>query len=118
VNGLDPQLVQAVLAGWRTAPAIAPDGRAWVSDRLRTVLGFLEKLTLSPAEIGPADIEPMRLAGVSDKAIEEALYVCFLFNVLDRLADSFDFPQPSTQVYSRIGKFLYDRGYGTSSIPG
>jgi alkylhydroperoxidase family enzyme len=109
VNGLDKEVVQAVLADWRTAP---------VSDRMRAILAFLETLTLSPAEVGPADVEPLWAAGLSEKAVEEAIYVCFLFNVLDRLADAFDFDQPSPETYSRIGKFLYQRGYGTSSLPG
>ena len=76
------KLVVAVLADWRMAP---------ISEKMRSTLSFLEKLTTAPAEVGPADLEPARSAGVSDQAIEEALYVCFLFSVMDRLADALDF---------------------------
>ena len=105
----DEQLVAAVLADWRTAP---------VNEKVRATLGFLEKVTLSPAQVGPEDMAPLRAAGVSDLAIREALYVCFLFNLMDRLADAFDFHLPSAQGFQRDGRMLYTLGYGIASIPG
>jgi alkylhydroperoxidase family enzyme len=101
--------VAAVLDDWRTAP---------VNERVRSTLGFLEKLTLSPAEVGPVDVAPLRSAGLSDQAIEEALYVCFLFNVMDRLADAFDFRLPTEEGFQRNGRLLHTIGYGIASIPG
>lgn len=99
----------SVLEDWRTAP---------VSEKLRATLGFLEKVTLSPGEVSPADLLPLHMAGVSDQAIEEALYVCFLFNVIDRLADAFDFPVPSAEKFRQNSLFLYYLGYLPTSIPG
>jgi hypothetical protein len=57
-------------------------------------------------------------AGVSDRAIEEAIYVCFLFNVMDRLADAFDFHLPSARGFQQSGRMLYTLGYRIASIPG
>ena len=37
------------------------------------MLGFLVKLTDSPEDVGPADIEALRAAGISDQAIEDEL---------------------------------------------
>lgn len=105
----DDELVRTVLADWRTAP---------VNDKVRATLGFLEKVTLFPGKVGPADIAPLRAAGVGDTAIREALYVCFLFNLMDRLADAFDFPLPDAEGYRKGGQVLYRLGYGLSSIPG
>jgi alkylhydroperoxidase family enzyme len=105
----DDQLVAAVLQNWRTAP---------VDERLRGMLVFLEKVTLTPSEVTPQDVAALHSAGMSDQAIEEALYVCFLFNVIDRLADAFDFELPTTEGFQRSGKSLYTLGYATSSIPG
>jgi alkylhydroperoxidase family enzyme len=102
-------LVAAVLKNWRTAP---------VNEKLRKTLNFLEKLTISPSEVRPEDIESMRFVGVSDKAIEEAIYVCFLFSVMDRLADAFGFDMPSAKNFQRGGRLLYSLGYGALSIPG
>ena len=61
-----------MLDDWRSAP---------IDQKLRATLGFLEKLTLTPGEIAQDDIAPMRAAGVSDQAIEDAIYVCTYFNV-------------------------------------
>lgn len=105
----DDQLVAAVLENWRTAP---------VNDRFRGMLGFLEKVTLTPADVKPEDVMALHSAGISDQAVEEALYVCFLFNVIDRLADAFDFDLPTAEGFQQSGKSLYRLGYGTSSIPG
>jgi alkylhydroperoxidase family enzyme len=102
-------VVAAVLDNWRTAP---------VSEKMRSTLGFLEKLTTAPATVEAGDLEPMRLAGVSDKAIEEAIYVCFLFSVMDRLADAFGFELHSAQDFKKGGQVLYSMGYGRLSIPG
>lgn len=82
---------------------------------MRSVLAFLEKLTLRPAEITPADIAPMRAAGVQDPQIEDAIYICYLFNVITRLADAFEFTLDHTQTGA---KSLFKFGYGISSIPG
>ena len=72
-------------------------------------------MTLRPGEVGPADAEAVRAAGVSDKGIEDALGVCFGFNLIDRLADAFGFT-PISHVIGREGlmqreaEFL-ERGY-------
>ena len=105
----DDEWVAAVLENWRTAP---------VNKKLRRALGFLEKLTVSPSEVSPEDIESVRSVGVSDKAIEEVIHVCFLFSVMDRLADAFGFDMPSAKDFQRGGRVLYSFGYGALSIPG
>jgi len=101
-------LVAAVLEDWRTAP---------VNEKVRSMLGFLEKITLSPGEVSSDDIATLRSAGLSKRAIEEALYVCFLFNLIDRLADAFDFHLPTAEGYRRNGRVLYTLGYRIASIP-
>ena len=102
------EIVEAVLENWRTAP---------VSEKMRSVLGFLEKLTLSPHDVGPEDVTPMKDAGVSDKAIEEAIYVCLLFSVMDRLADALGFDIHSPEEYTRGGQAIYRKGYSKLSLP-
>jgi uncharacterized peroxidase-related enzyme len=78
----DPDLVAAVLDDWQTAP---------VSPGVKATLAFLEKLTLEPEGITCADAERVRAAGVSRQGIAEAIHVCALFNIINRLADAFDF---------------------------
>jgi alkylhydroperoxidase family enzyme len=109
VLGLDEATVHAALADWRTAP---------VGARLHAMLGFLEKLTLTPDRVGTGDIALLRSAGLTDRAIREAIYVCFLFSVMDRLADAFDFTIPSAKSQDRAARFLYRLGYAGASVPG
>ncbi len=94
--------MQAVLDDWRTAP---------IGEPLRAMLGFLQKLTLRPAEITPADIAPLRAVGLSDVAIEDAIYICAYFNVIDRIADSLHFAVPSPEDFARGGPANLQRGY-------
>lgn len=91
-----------MLEDWRTAP---------VDPKVRATLGFLEKLTLDPDHVGPADVAPLRAAGVSDVAIEDAIQVCALFNIYDRLADSLSFHLPGPDGYAASGRALMRRGY-------
>jgi alkylhydroperoxidase family enzyme len=95
-------VVEAVLADWRTAP---------IDPKLRATLGFLEKLTLAPADVRPADVAPLRAAGVSDVAIEDAIQACVLFNIYDRMADSLNFYLPGPDGYAASGRSLMRRGY-------
>jgi alkylhydroperoxidase family enzyme len=85
---------------------------------MRAILGYLEKVALTPTEVGADDIVPLREAGLDDEAIQEALYVCFLFNLMDRLADAFDFDLPSEKGHRQTGQILYRLGYWIASIPG
>jgi alkylhydroperoxidase family enzyme len=86
-------VVDAVLADWRTAPVEPP---------LRAMLGFLEAVTLRPSAVRPEDAEGVRAAGVSDRAMVDALLVCAYFNLIDRLADSFGFT-PISHVIGHDG---------------
>ena len=91
-----------MLADWRTAP---------LDPKLRATLGLLEKLTLAPTDVRPADVAPLRAAGVTDEAIEDAIQVCVLFNIYDRLADAFSFYLPGPDGYAASGRSLLTRGY-------
>ena len=78
---------------------------------LRATLGFLDRLTFAPAEVGPEDVEPVLAAGVSEEALADAIHVCALFNTIDRIADALGFEVPSDDYFrSRAGPFL-EQGY-------
>ena len=78
----DAKLVQAILDDYHTAP---------IEPKLRAMLEFLEKLTLTPDAMTDDDAKKLREAGVDAAAAESALQVGFVFGVMDRLADAFDF---------------------------
>jgi hypothetical protein len=50
-------------------------------------------------------------AGASRQQIEEALAVCFAFNVISRLADAFGFFVPGRDAFAAGAKYLLTRGY-------
>ena len=101
--------MRAVLADPETAP---------IDERLRATLRFLRKLTLEPNAVGGDDVRALHAAGVEDAAIEEAAYVATMFNVIDRLADAFDFRPNDAAGLRWVARILLKVGYGAGSIPG
>lgn len=94
--------VEAVLSDYHTAQ---------IDEKLRAMLGFLEKLTLEPEQVDAKDITPLHQVGLTDEAIEDAIHACVLFNIYDRLADSFDFHIPGPGAFRKGAVNLLRRGY-------
>jgi AhpD family alkylhydroperoxidase len=83
---------------------------AAVEEPLRATLLMLGKLTREHT----VDVEDMRAvlaAGASRRQIEDALAVCFSFNVIGRLADAFGFVVPGPKAFEAGAKYLLARGY-------
>jgi hypothetical protein len=70
-------------------------------------------MTLDHERLGAEDVRAVMRAGVSKRAIREALEVAFLFNVYDRLADAmgWDVPSRTSGYYEAGAKRLLGRGY-------
>ena len=98
---------EAVVADWRSAQ-LRPE--------LSATLVFLEKLTLRPEELGPADVAAARSAGVSDQALRDASTVCALFNMIVRLADSLDWEVPSWERLTARAPAMLEGGYALTAI--
>jgi len=92
----------AVLADYRTAP---------IDEKPRAMLGFLETFTQRPDELTAADVRAVLATGVSREAMRDAMYVAFLFNTYDRLADTLGWELPEDRYYGKAGKFLLKQGY-------
>jgi alkylhydroperoxidase family enzyme len=105
----DDKLVQAILDDYHTAP---------IEPKLRTMLAFLEKLTLTPDQVTEADAAALREAGIDAEAAESALYVGFVFGVMDRLADAFDFKVNDERGLKWVARILYNVGYTAGCVPG
>ena len=56
---------------------------------LAAVLPLLEKVSRTPDDLTAADVETVRVAGVPDDAIVDALYVNMIFNVVNRMGNAF-----------------------------
>ena len=105
----DEELVRKTIADPETAP---------IPERLRAMLGFLRKLTLQPGAVGADDVRALHAVGLDDAAIEEAVYVATMFNIIDRLADAFDFRPNDDKGLRWVARILLKVGYGAGSIPG
>jgi len=92
----------AVLADYRTAP---------IDEKLRAMIGLLETFTQRPDELTAADVRAVLATGVSREAMRDAMYVAFLFNTYDRLADTLGWELPEEGYYAKAGQFLLKKGY-------
>jgi alkylhydroperoxidase family enzyme len=93
---------QAVRDDWRTAH---------VDERLRATLGFIEKLTLRPAELEPADADAVLATGVSRDALVDAIHVAALFNMIVRMADSLGWDVPPWEAFAGRAEAMLAGGY-------
>lgn len=87
---------------WRSAP---------VEPQLRATLGFLEKLTLRPDELTPADADDVLSQGVTKSALVDAIHVAALFSMIVRLADAFGWHVPSREALAARAGASLDSGY-------
>lgn len=97
----DRSKIEKVLADIETAPIVPP---------LRATLKMLGKLTREHV-IHADDMQAVLAAGASPQQVEDALAVCFAFNVTNRLADAFSFFVPSDDAFEAGAKYLLKRGY-------
>ena len=96
------EISQAVLKDWRSAP---------ISKKLRAALQLIEKLTLRPHQVESSDMDALRAEGLGDAAIEDAIHVTVLFNIIDRIADSLGYAIPSANGFASMAEVLLKRGY-------
>jgi hypothetical protein len=57
------------------------------------------------------DVRMMLAAGASCPQIEDALAIGFASNIINRLADAFEFPVPDANALAAGARFLLARGY-------
>jgi alkylhydroperoxidase family enzyme len=99
---LGTEITQAVFADPDTAP---------ISPRLKAALGLVRKLTLSPEEVRADDIRMTLDAGVSEDGAINATYVCFAFNLIDRVSDALGFDLMDEEGYRQAAQVLLKFGY-------
>lgn len=97
----DQAKVSAALSNLETAA---------IEEPLRATLGMLCKLSREHS-VDTEDMRAALAAGVSREQIEDALAVCFAFNTMSRLADTFGFFLPGPQAFEAGAKYLLARGY-------
>jgi len=83
---------------------------ALLEEPLRATLLMLGKLTREHT-VNADDMRAALAAGASRQQIEDALAICFCFNVIGRLADAFGFDVPGPKAFEAGAKYLLARGY-------
>ena len=71
-------MVEAIKTDYRTAE---------LDETTRAVLDFVVKLTRTPGEMEPTDLDALRQHGLSDLAIHDIVQVGAYFNYINRIAD-------------------------------
>jgi len=71
-------LVEAIKSDYRTAE---------LDEATRAVLDFAVKLTRTPGEMKPSDVDTLRQHGLSELAIHDVVQVTAYFNYINRIAD-------------------------------
>jgi alkylhydroperoxidase family enzyme len=94
------ELTRSVPDDYRTAP---------ISSQMKATLAFLEKLTLSPESVTAADVRAVREAGVAEKELARAVYICMVLNVVNRLSQTLDFEVPPSRILARRARLSVER---------
>ena len=76
--GIEPGLVNSLLEDLATAP---------ISNQMRALLTYVGKLNTLPSRLVSADAQAALDAGNSEDALFEAIQVCGLFNMMNRLVE-------------------------------
>lgn len=85
--------------------------RAELPARLRAALAFLEVVTRTPDTLTAEDARTVLREGVPPQALEDAIAVAALFNVIGRCADALDYDVPGDRDFDRAAKRLLAQGY-------
>jgi uncharacterized peroxidase-related enzyme len=120
VFGIDGALIDALIEDFDNAP---------VDDKLRPILAYVAKLNNLPSKLVARDARAVYDAGWSEAALYEAVQVCALFNMMNRIIEgvgvNFDYatapeghhakgtrPEDQTHTYSKFGEMIAEMAKG------
>ena len=78
-------MAEAIRHDWRTAELDGGD---------QTMLAYVEKLTIRPADVQRSDVESLREHGFDDTAILQINLIASWFNYINRVADGLGVGRP------------------------
>lgn len=81
-----------------------------VSEKMKSILRYVRKLTLSPSKMTQTDADAVFAAGWNDQALHDAVSTCALFNFMNRLVEGHGI-KAGPEFYSLSAKRLHDGGY-------
>lgn len=75
---LDASLSRQIRKDWREAT---------LSPRERAILGYTDRLTRTPARMGPEDVAALRAVGLDDRGVLQVNLIASFFAFINRVAD-------------------------------
>lgn len=81
-----------------------------VPERLIPLLRYVRKLTLAPSSITAGDAQAVFDAGFEERALHDAVAVCAMFNMMNRLVDGLGIVGDEP-VFLKSGQILAGAGY-------
>ncbi|CAN7479153.1 hypothetical protein LJR084_003352 [Variovorax sp. LjRoot84] len=100
--GIQNGLVEQLVADFDAAP---------VEPRLRTLLGFVRKLAVTPAQVSQADADEVFQAGWDEHALHDAIAVTARAAFMQRLVQGCGFVPLSRELAAKHAKKRVERGY-------
>tara|TARA_B100000029_G_scaffold360031_1_gene352919 strand:- start:2511 stop:3119 length:609 start_codon:yes stop_codon:yes gene_type:complete len=85
-----------------------------IDERLKPVLRYVEKLTLTPSRVTEKDIEEVRNAGWEEDVIQDAILICAVFNCYNRIVDGYGV-KGRRDLYDLHGARIAEGGYASMS---
>jgi len=77
----------------------------------KAMIRLIEKVSQYPDLVTKQDVDAVRAAEVSEAAIEDGLAICFAFNLINRLADAFEYDWDNERHRSQGARALVRFGY-------
>ena len=99
--GVAEEVLVAALDDLDTAP---------VEEAMKPLLRYVRKLTETPSRMTPADAEAVYAAGWDERALHDAVAVCGLFNLMNRLVEGLGI-SGDDDWFRFSGRRLVDLGY-------
>jgi uncharacterized peroxidase-related enzyme len=84
-------------------------GGSGLGPRVAATLAFLR--TAATGEATPDDVATLRASGVTDRELLDAVEVCFVFNLVNRLANALGYSSPDDESCRRSAVMLHKMGY-------
>jgi uncharacterized peroxidase-related enzyme len=100
--GFQEGLLEQLLENVEAAP---------VEERLKPLLVFIRKLTLSPGDLSQQDADAVFEAGWNEQALHDAVAVAARAAFMQRLVQGHGFQPPSPEVAAKHAKRRVERGY-------
>ncbi len=91
--------------------------RSRIDEKLKTLLHYVKKLTLTPSRVAQADADAVTSAGWSEKTLSDAIAVCGLFCLINRVVDGHGIEAQPIEDSRTAAEMVKQHGYSMDAVP-